>query len=162
MAIKTMRQAIGEALRLEMARDESVFIMGEDVAGGRGGTGVLDAAGGVLGITKGLLEEFGEDRVLDTPISETAILGCAVGAAVSGSRPVAELMFNDFMGVCFDPLLNQAAKFRYMFGGKAETPLVVRTMWRRGGKSSGATFPDPLSHVHIGARPQMRRAIERL
>lgn len=132
MAIKTIRQAIGEALRLEMARDEDVFIIGEDVAGGRGGTGVLDAMGGVLGITKGLLEEFGEHRVLDTPISETAILGCAVGAAVSGSRPVAELMFNDFMGVCFDPLLNQAAKFRYMFGGKAETPLVVRTMYGAG------------------------------
>ena len=128
MAIKTIRQAIGEALRLEMARDENVFIMGEDVAGGRGGTGVIDSAGGVLGITKGLLGEFGEERVLDTPISETAILGCAVGAAVAGSRPVVELMFNDFIGVCFDPLLNQAAKFRYMFGGKAETPLVVRTM----------------------------------
>jgi pyruvate dehydrogenase E1 component beta subunit len=111
MAIKTIRRAIGEALRLEMARDENVFIMGEDVAGGRGGTGVIDAAGGVLGITKGLIGEFGEQRVLDTPISETAILGCAVGAAVAGSRPVVELMFN-----------------RYMFGGKAETPLVVRTM----------------------------------
>lgn len=132
MAVKTIRQAIAEALRLEMTRDERVFIMGEDVAGGRGGTGVLDAMGGVLGITSGLLGEFGEDRVIDTPISETAILGCAAGAAASGSRPVAELMFNDFMGVCFDPLLNQAAKFRYMFGGKAETPLVVRTMYGAG------------------------------
>lgn len=146
MTIKTIRQAIGEALRLEMAHDKDVFIIGEDVAGGRGGTGVLDAAGGVLGITKGLLEEFGEDRVIDTPISETAILGCAVGAAVSGSRPVAELMFNDFMGVCFDPLLNQAAKFRYMFGGKAETPLVVRTMCGAGARAA-AQHSQSLYHM---------------
>ncbi len=146
MSIKTMREAIGEALKIEMARDETVFIIGEDVAGGRGGSGVLDAAGGVLGITRGLLGEFGEDRVLDTPISETALLGCAVGAAVSGSRPVAELMFNDFLGVCFDPLLNQAAKFRYMFGGKAKTPLVVRTICGAGFRAA-AQHSQSLYHM---------------
>lgn len=146
MAIKSIRQAIGEALRLEMARDETVFIIGVDVAGGRGGTGELDAAGGVFGITKGLISEFGEDRVLDTPISETALLGGAVGAAVAGMRPVAELMFNDFLGVCFDPLLNQAAKFRYMFGGKAETPLVVRTMCGAG-VNAAAQHSQSLYHM---------------
>ncbi|MBV1887187.1 MAG: alpha-ketoacid dehydrogenase subunit beta [Parvibaculaceae bacterium] len=146
MAIKSIRQAIGEALRSEMARDETVFVIGVDVAGGRGGTGELDAAGGVFGITKGLITEFGEDRVLDTPISETALLGGAVGAAVAGMRPVAELMFNDFLGVCFDPLLNQAAKFRYMFGGKAETPLVVRTMCGAGG-TAAAQHSQSLYHM---------------
>ncbi len=129
MPKKTMREAINEALRQEMARDERVIVIGEDVAGGRGGSaGVQDAMGGVLGVTRGLIGEFGAGRVIDTPITESAILGAAAGAAATGLRPVAELMFVDFMGVCFDQIYNQAAKFRYMFGGKARTPLVVRTM----------------------------------
>ncbi len=120
-------QAINEALALEMERDSSVVVMGEDVCGGRGTDQPLDAWGGVLGVTKGLYAKFG-DRVMDTPISESAFIGAAVGAAACGMRPVAELMFIDFLGVCLDQIANQAAKFRYMFGGKAETPVVIRTM----------------------------------
>ncbi len=127
----TFQQAINEALDQEMARDVSVVVMGEDVAGGQGGTGEMDAWGGPFGTTKGLYPKYG-DRVMDTPITESAFVGAAVGAATAGLRPVVELMFNDFMGVCFDQILNQAAKFRYMFGGKAETPLVVRTMYGAG------------------------------
>jgi len=123
----TYQQAINEALDQEMARDESVIIMGEDVVGGTGAGGEMDAWGGVLGVTKGLYGKYG-DRIMDTPISEAGFVGAAVGAATSGMRPVCELMFIDFMGVCFDQIYNQAAKFRYMFGGKAETPLVIRTM----------------------------------
>ncbi|MBT6829444.1 MAG: alpha-ketoacid dehydrogenase subunit beta [Rhodospirillaceae bacterium] len=125
------QQAIGEALAQEMERDETVILMGEDVAGGAGSPGEDDAWGGVLGVTKGLYGKFG-DRVMDTPITESAFIGAAVGAATSGLRPVAELMFIDFMGVCFDQMFNQAAKFRYMFGGNAETPVVIRTMYGAG------------------------------
>ena len=121
------QQAINEALDQEMARDESVILIGEDVAGGQGADGEMDAWGGVLGVTKGLYGKYG-DRVMDTPISESAFVGAAIGAATAGLRPVVELMFNDFLGVCFDQIFNQAAKFRYMFGGKAETPVVIRTM----------------------------------
>jgi pyruvate dehydrogenase E1 component beta subunit len=106
--------------------------MGEDVAGGLGAPGEQDAWGGPLGVTKGLMPKFGRDRVLDTPISESAFVGAAVGAAATGLRPVAELMFVDFFGVCFDQIYNQAAKFKYMFGGKAVTPLVIRTMYGAG------------------------------
>jgi pyruvate dehydrogenase E1 component beta subunit len=105
--------------------------MGEDIVGGFGAEGELDAWGGVFGITKGLYPKHGS-RVMDTPITESAFIGAAIGAATSGLRPVVELMFNDFVGVCFDQILNQAAKFRYMFGGKAETPVVVRTMFGAG------------------------------
>ena len=127
MSQKTIREALNEALRQEMERDENVIVLGEDVAGGKGGSGVDDAYGGPLGVTKGLTAKFGNQRVIDTPISESAIMGAAAGAALTGLRPVAELMFVDFMGVCFDQIFNQAAKFRYMFGGKAKTPLVIRT-----------------------------------
>ena len=127
----TYQQAINEALAQEMARDETVIVMGEDVAGGLGTDGERDAWGGPLGITKGLYGKYG-DRIMDTPISESAFIGAAVGAATAGLRPVAELMFIDFMGVCFDQIFNQAAKFRYMFGGKAETPVVIRTMYGAG------------------------------
>jgi pyruvate dehydrogenase E1 component beta subunit len=128
MPRKSYRQAINEALVQEMERDPTVIILGEDLAGGAGCSGAEDAYGGVLGVTKGLLGRFGRERVIDTPITESAIMGAAAGAALSGLRPVAELMFVDFVGVCFDQIFNQAAKFRYMFGGKARTPLVVRTM----------------------------------
>jgi pyruvate dehydrogenase E1 component beta subunit len=127
----TFRQAVNEALRQEMERDERVVVMGEDNAGGQGTEGERDAWGGVLGVTKGLYPQFG-DRVLDTPITESAFIGAAIGAAACGMRPVAELMFIDFMGVCFDQIFNQAAKFRYMFGGKAVTPVVIRTMFGAG------------------------------
>jgi len=132
MPKKSFRQAVNEALRQEMERDPAVVIMGEDVAGGMGAPGEDDAWGGPLGVTKGLLGRFGRGRVLDTPISESAFIGAAAGAAATGLRPVADLMFVDFMGVCFDQIFNQAAKFRYMFGGKAKTPMVIRTMYGAG------------------------------
>jgi acetoin:2,6-dichlorophenolindophenol oxidoreductase subunit beta len=127
----SFQQAINEALAQEMARDETVVVFGEDVVGGSGSPGEDDAWGGVLGITKGLHAQF-PDRIIDTPISESAFIGAAAGAAASGLRPVAELMFVDFMGVCLDQIFNQAAKFRYMFGGKAVTPMVIRTMFGAG------------------------------
>ncbi len=128
----TFREAINEALRLEMHRDPTVVIMGEDVAGGAQlehveGKGE-EAWGGVMGVTAGLVQEFGRERVLDTPISESAFIGAAVGAAASGLRPVPEMMFVDFFGVCMDQIFNQGAKLRYMFGGKAKVPIVIRTM----------------------------------
>ena len=130
------QQAINEALRQEMERDPTVLVMGEDNAGGEGAPGERDAWGGVLGVTKGLYPQF-PDRVLDTPISESGFIGAAIGAAAAGMRPVAELMFIDFMGVCFDQIFNQAAKFKYMFGGKAQTPVVIRTMVGAGLRAAG-------------------------
>ena len=132
MTIKSFRESINEAIRLEMKKDENVILMGEDVAGGAGTNGEQDAWGGPLGVTKGLLAEFGRNRIIDTPITETAMLGMASGAALTGLRPIAELMFIDFMGVCFDQILNQTAKFRYMFGGKAVTPITIRSMYGGG------------------------------
>ncbi|HEU4530693.1 MAG TPA: alpha-ketoacid dehydrogenase subunit beta [Steroidobacteraceae bacterium] len=127
MPQKSFRDAINEALFLEMRRDPRVIVLGEDVSGGAGGTsGQRDAAGGIFGVTKGLIHEFGAERVIDTPISESAIVGAGAGAALAGLRPVAELMFADFVGVCLDQIYNQAAKFRYMFGGKTRCPLVIR------------------------------------
>ena len=127
----TYQQAINEALDQEMSRDQNVIVMGEDVAGGAGSPGEQDAWGGVLGVTRGLYHKH-PGRVIDTPISESGYVGAAVGAACCGMRPVAELMFVDFLGVCFDQIFNQAAKFRYMFGGKAETPVVIRAMYGAG------------------------------
>lgn len=121
------KQAINEALDLEMRRDPTVILLGEDIVGGAGTQGEIDAWGGVLGVTKGLHAKHG-NRLMDTPLSESAYIGAAIGAAACGMRPVAELMFLDFMGVCFDQILNQAAKFKYMFGGKAKTPVVIRAM----------------------------------
>ncbi len=136
MSKKSFRQALNEALRLEMRRDDSVIVIGEDITGGKGATGEQDAWGGAFGVTKGLLHEFGESRVLDTPITESAFVGAAAGAAMTGLRPIVELMFVDFMGVCFDQIFNQAAKFRYMFGGKAVTPLVLRATFGAGSGSA--------------------------
>jgi pyruvate dehydrogenase E1 component beta subunit len=132
MAKTSFRQALNDALRSEMRRDSRVVIIGEDVAGGAGGTGTDDAYGGIMGVTRGLVGEFGRARVIDTPITESALIGMAAGAAMTGLRPVAELMFVDFVGVCLDQILNQTAKFRYMFGGKARTPLVIRAMFGAG------------------------------
>ena len=126
----TFLAAINEAMHIAMESDPDVILMGEDVAGGGGrqDQGIEEAWGGVMGATKGLYKAFGPQRVRDTPISEMGFLGTAVGAAVTGLRPIVELMFMDFIGVAFDPLLNQAAKIRYMFGGKARVPITVRTM----------------------------------
>lgn len=123
----SMRDAINQALHQEMERDPRVIVLGEDVSGGAGGTsGEREASGGIFGVTKGLLPRFGAGRVIDTPISESAIVGAAAGAALAGLRPVAELMFADFVGVCMDQIYNQVAKFRYMFGGKSTCPVVIR------------------------------------
>ncbi|MEM7741990.1 MAG: alpha-ketoacid dehydrogenase subunit beta [Pseudomonadota bacterium] len=128
MPKKSYLQAINEALAQEMERDENVILMGEDIAGGQASSGAPGQVGGVFGVTQGLFDRFGADRVIDTPISESAIIGAANGAALTGMRPVAEIMFVDFIGVCMDQVYNQAAKFHYMFGGKAKTPWVVRSM----------------------------------
>jgi pyruvate/2-oxoglutarate/acetoin dehydrogenase E1 component len=116
MAEKLYIEALREGLREEMLRDEDVFIIGEDVG----------LYGGAFGVTKGLFQEFGENRIIDTPISEAAIAGAAVGAALCGMRPVAEIMFFDFFTIAMDQLVNQGAKNRYMFGGKAKVPMVIR------------------------------------
>jgi len=122
----TMRAAINEALRQEMRRDPNVYVIGEDV-------GVF---GGCFGVTAGLIDEFGPKRVVDTPITESAIVGNALGAAATGLRPVAEIMFMDFVGVTMDQIYNQAAKMRYMFGGKAKIPMVIRTACGAGGSAA--------------------------
>jgi pyruvate/2-oxoglutarate/acetoin dehydrogenase E1 component len=113
----TIREAIREALAEELARDPMVFLMGEDI--GR--------AGGVFMVTAGLQEEFGPDRVMDTPISEAGVAGLGVGAAMTGMRPVVEIMFSDFLTLAMEQIANQAAKMHYMTGGQAQVPLVVRT-----------------------------------
>jgi len=122
-----MKDAINEAIDQEMSRDPTVLMMGEDIVGGAGADGDDDAWGGVLGVTKGLFAKY-PNQMIDTPLSESAYIGAAVGASTCGLRPIAELMFVDFLGVCFDQIFNQAAKFRYMFGGKAKTPVVIRAM----------------------------------
>jgi pyruvate/2-oxoglutarate/acetoin dehydrogenase E1 component len=121
----TYAEAIRSALREEMIRDDRVFLFGEDIA----------RYGGAFGVTFGLLDEFGPERIRETPISEAAIVGAATGAALAGMRPVAELMFMDFILLAMEQLVNQAAKARYMFGGKASVPLVIRMP---GGSGSGA------------------------
>jgi pyruvate dehydrogenase E1 component beta subunit len=121
----TYAQAVREAMSEEMRRDPKVFLLGEDV-------GVY---GGAFGVSAGMVQEFGEERVRDTPISEAAITGCAVGAAISGMRPIVEIMFSDFLTIAMDQLANQAAKVRYQFGGQASVPMVLRTP---GGSGTGA------------------------
>jgi acetoin:2,6-dichlorophenolindophenol oxidoreductase subunit beta len=113
----TYREAVARAIAQEMERDPTVYFIGEDIA----------AAGGVFKTTEGLLDRFGPDRVRDTPISEQAIIGAAMGAAMNGLRPIAELMFSDFFAVCWDLVANQIAKTRYMTNGQVALPLVIRT-----------------------------------
>jgi len=119
----TYKEALREALREEMRRDSTVFLLGEDI--GR-------YWGGAFKVTNGLAEEFGDERVRDTPISESAIIGAAVGAAITGTRPVAEIMFGDLTALAMDQIANQAAKIHYMFGGQVEVPLVIRTPFGAG------------------------------
>ena len=127
MVQKSFRQALNEALHFEMARDPSVIMLGEDLTGGAGANGVQDAWGGPFGVTKGLLGAFGPERIRDTPISEQAIVGAAMGAAMTGLRPIAELMFSDFFAVTWDMVANQIAKTRYMTDGQVTIPIVLRT-----------------------------------
>src|SRR5258708_7517211 len=121
-------EAIREALQEEMRRDPKVFVLGEDVG----------AYGGAFGVTQGLYEEFGEMRVVDTPISESAIVGASIGAALRGYRPVAEMQFADFITCGFDQIVNQAATLRYRYGGRASVPIVVRAP--SGGGVSGGLY----------------------
>ena len=121
----TYAQAIREAMSEEMRRDPKVFLLGEDV-------GIY---GGAFGVSAGMIQEFGEERVRDTPISEAAITGAAVGAAITGMRPIVEIMFSDFLTIAMDQLANQAAKVRYQFGGQAAVPMVLRAP---GGSGTGA------------------------
>jgi pyruvate/2-oxoglutarate/acetoin dehydrogenase E1 component len=125
MAELTYRDAVARGIAQEMRRDESVVFLGEDIA----------AAGGVFKTTVGLLEEFGEKRVRDTPISEQAILGAAMGAAMTGLRPIAEIMFSDFFAVCWDLVVNEIAKSRYMTNGQCSFPLVIKS-----GNGAGLRF----------------------
>lgn len=113
----TYANAIKEAISEEMRKDDRVYMMGEDIGIYRG----------AFGVSGGMLEEFGSERIIDTPISETGFVGCAIGSAISGLRPIVEIMFSDFMGVCWDMIINQAPKMRYMFGGKVSVPMVLRT-----------------------------------
>lgn len=119
----TYREALREALREEMRRDSSVFLLGEDIG---------KYWGGAFKVTEGLAEEFGDERVRDTPISESTIIGTAIGAAITGMRPVAEIMFGDLTALAMDQIANQAAKIHYMFGGQAKCPIVIRTPFGAG------------------------------
>jgi len=121
----TYLEAIREAMQQKMREDSSVYLIGEDIA----------EYGGAFGVTVGMLEEFGKERIRNTPISEEAIIGIATGSAVTGMRPIAEIMFSDFITIAMDQIVNQTAKIRYMFGGKAKVPLVIRTA---GGGGTGA------------------------
>lgn len=122
-----MDEAIREAMVQEMRKDKTVFLAGEDIG----------ALGGAFGVTKGIIEEFGPDRVLNTPISETAIAGIGVGSAIAGYRPVIDMMYADFLGIAMDEIANQAAKMRYMFGGKAKVPMVLRAACGAGTRGAG-------------------------
>jgi pyruvate dehydrogenase E1 component beta subunit len=135
----TYGEAVNEAIRIAMREDPTVVLMGEDVAGGANVDHLIDqdAWGGPMGVTKGLVQEFGRHRILDTPITEAGFVGAAVGAAATGLRPIAELMFVDFFGCCMDQIFDQGAKLRYMFGGKAKCPMVIRTMIGAGVNAAG-------------------------
>lgn len=147
MAVIAYRDALREALREEMLRDERVFVIGEEV--GR--------YGGAYAVTKGLSDEFGERRIVDTPISEASIVGLGVGAAVTGLRPVVELMYVDFIGLAMDQIANQMAKLRYMTGGQVSVPMVLRTQGGTG-RSAGAQHSQSLEALlaHI---PGLRLAM---
>jgi pyruvate/2-oxoglutarate/acetoin dehydrogenase E1 component len=140
----TVREAIRQALREELQRDEDVYIIGEDVG----------AMGGVLEVTGDLVSEFGEERVRDTPISEAGIIGAATGAAATGTRPVAEIMFGDFIGVSMEQVMNQMAKMRYMFGGKTDLPVTVRTT--EGGGMGAASQHSGTIHTWIAHFPGLK------
>lgn len=145
MPRKTMAAAIRDALAAEMARDPNIILLGEDVSAG------------ALGVTTGLADRFGPARVMDMPISESAFLGMAVGAAACGLRPVVEVMFADFLGVCLDPLLNQAATLRYLSQGRVSCPLVVRASIGAG-DHSGPHHSQSLHHL-LAAIPGLKVAM---
>jgi pyruvate dehydrogenase E1 component beta subunit len=133
----TYAEAVREAMCEEMRRDENVFFMGEDI-------GVYN---GAFGVSKGMIQEFGAERVRETPISETAFVGAGVGAALMGMRPIVELMFSDFISVCIDQVINQAAKLRFMFGGAVSVPMVLRTA-SGGGTGAAAQHSQSLESLY--------------
>jgi|SRR5665213_22440 len=139
----SVKDAINEALAAEMELDNRVFLIGEDIGGGAGRDEqyppALDAWGGPFGVTQGLQTRFGRNRVIDSALAETGFIGACIGAAVAGLRPVAEIMYIDFIGTSFDQLLNHAAKLRYVYNGKVSVPMVVRTV-------SGAGFRAAAEH----------------
>src|SRR5437773_5195311 len=140
----TYLEAIREALAEEMRRDPKVFVLGEDVG----------AYGGAFGATQGLYEEFGEQRVLDTPISESAIVGIGIGAALRGYRPVVEMQFADFISCAFDQIVNQAATLRYRYGGRASVPIVVRAP--SGGNVGGGLYHSQNPEAWFVHRPGLK------
>ncbi|WP_417456546.1 alpha-ketoacid dehydrogenase subunit beta [Kordiimonas sp.] len=142
MASMTIAQALNKAMHQIMKVDASVVVIGEDVVGGSGLSGG-EELGGVFGVTKGLAQAFGRERVIDTPISESAFVGMATGAAMTGLKPIVEVMFCDFFGVCFDQVFNQAAKARFLSNGRIKLPLVIRTTMGAG-DGSGAMHSQSL------------------
>lgn len=140
----TVREAIREGLREELSTDDEVFVMGEDVG----------QYGGVLDVTDGLWEQFGDERVRDTPISEAGFVGAGIGAAATGSRPVVEVMFSDFLGVASEQIMNQMAKMRYMFGGKIEMPITIRTT--EGGGMGAASQHSGTPHTWFAHFPGLK------
>ena len=145
----TYRQAVAMGIAQEMARDPSVVLIGEDVG----------AAGGVFKLTEGLFAEFGPERVRDTPISEQAIVGAAMGAAMTGLRPIAELMFSDFFAVTWDMVANQIAKTRYMTDGQVSIPLVIRTANGAGRTMPREAPPSPAEDVSVTRKPQKKKIV---
>jgi len=140
----TYLDAIREALAEEMRRDPRVFVLGEDVG----------AYGGAFGATQGLYEEFGESRVVDTPISESAIIGISIGASLRGYRPVAEMQFADFIACGFDQIVNQAATLRYRYGGRASVPIVIRAP--SGGNVGGGLYHSQNPEAWFIHRPGLK------
>jgi pyruvate/2-oxoglutarate/acetoin dehydrogenase E1 component len=138
MSIKTYARAIKDVIAEEMRKDENIFIMGEDVA----------EQGGIFGCTRGLVEEFGKKRVRNTPISEAGFIGAGLGAACAGMRPIVELMYMDFTFVSMDQILNQVAKTRYVFGGKAKIPLVIRGQ-QGTGRGNAATHSQSVEAIFM-------------
>lgn len=154
MTIKMMRDVIRDTICDEMTRDETVIMIGEDIVGGNGTDGGPEAIGGIWGTSGGLWEKFGSDRVIDTPISESAIIGAAAGAALTGKRAIAEIMFADFIGVCLDQIWNQVAKFRYMFGGKTKCPITIRMPYGAG--FNAAAQHSQAIHAMVTAMPGLK------
>jgi len=138
MRMLTYTEALREALAEEMARDKTVFLLGEDIG----------AYGGAFGVTRGLLEKYGSQRVIDTPISEQGFVGAAIGAALTGCRPVVEIMFMDFITLALDQVMNMATKLRYVFGSQAKCPLVIRTP-AGGGRCYGPTHSQSLEALFM-------------
>ncbi|MGE4410562.1 MAG: alpha-ketoacid dehydrogenase subunit beta [Sphingobium sp.] len=154
MATKMIRDVIRDTIDTEMARDDSLIMLGEDIVGGNGAAGGPEAIGGIWGTSGGLWAKYGPDRVIDTPISESAIIGAAAGAALTGKRAIAEIMFADFIGVCMDQIWNQVAKFRYMFGGKSRCPITIRMPYGAG--FNAAPQHSQVIHQFVTAMPGLK------